>query len=338
MNLFTAPFKLPTLFSIPLLTSGLLMASNVALGNLAHADDSSWKAAFQPLPESAPTSQDNPMNPEKIALGKSLYFDTRLSKNEKMSCNSCHNIATFGVDNEPTSPGHENKRGGRNSPTVFNAALHIAQFWDGRAKDVEAQALGPILNPIEMGMPSEAAVIERLKSDKKTVEAFKQAFPGEKEPLTYANLGKAIGAYERTLITPSRFDQYLKGDEAALSPSEVAGAKLFMETGCMACHNGATLGGTMYQKLGLVKDYPTADMGRFETTKIETDKKTFKVPSLRNVAKTAPYFHDGSVKTLEEAVSLMAEYQLGRQLTKEHVASLVTFLGSLTATELPKAE
>jgi cytochrome c peroxidase len=249
-----------------------------------------------------------------------------------MSCNSCHNLSTFGVDNEPTSPGHEGKRGGRNSPTSFNAALHVAQFWDGRAKDVEAQALGPILNPVEMGMASEQQVVDRLKADPKTVEAFTKAFPGEAEPLTYANVGKAIGAFERTLITPSRFDAYLKGDEKALSAAEVEGAKLFVQTGCTACHMGATLGGQMYQKLGLVKEYDTKDLGRFEVTKNEADKKFFKVPSLRNVAKTGPYFHDGSIKTLDQAVSIMAEYQLGKQLSNDQVTSIVTFLGSLTGT------
>jgi len=295
----------------------------------ADADDNSWKAAFQPLPESAP-SAEHPTSPAKIALGKSLYMDTRLSKNDKMSCNSCHNLATFGVDNEPTSPGHEGKRGGRNSPSSFNAALHIAQFWDGRAKDVEAQALGPILNPGEMGMESDAKVVEKLKKDPKTVAAFKAAFPDQADALTYTNIGEAIGAFERTLMTPSRFDAYLKGDDNALTAAEKAGGKLFVQTGCTACHMGSTLGGQMYQKLGLVKDYPTQDMGRFETTKLESDKKIFKVPSLRNVAKTGPYFHDGSIKTLEEAVSKMGEYQLGKNLSKDEVASIVIFLNSLT--------
>jgi len=308
----------------------LLVAITVAT-SAAYADDNSWKAVFAPLPDTAATAE-HPTSPERVALGRSLYLDTRLSKNNKMSCNSCHKLDTFGVDNEPTSPGHEGKRGGRNSPSSFNAALHVAQFWDGRAKDVEAQALGPILNPVEMGMASEKQVVERLKADPKTVEAFKKAFPGEADPVTYANVGNAIGAFERTLITPSRFDAYLKGDENALSVEEKAGGKLFVETGCTACHMGATMGGQMYQKLGLVKEYDTKDLGRFEVTKNEADKKFFKVPSLRNVAKTGPYFHDGSIKTLEQAVSIMAEYQLGKQLSNEQVASIVTFLGSLTGT------
>jgi cytochrome c peroxidase len=299
--------------------------------NTANADDNAWKGAFQPLPDAA-ISAEHTSSPEKIALGKSLYMDTRLSKNDKLSCNSCHNIATFGVDNEPTSPGHEGKRGGRNSPSSFNAALHIAQFWDGRAKDVEAQALGPILNPIEMGMEGETNVVEKLRKDPKTVTAFKAAFPGQDDPLTYKNIGEAIGAFERTLITPSRFDAYLKGDDNALTAAEKAGGKLFVQTGCTACHMGSTLGGQLYQKLGLVKDYPTTDLGRFEVTKNEADKKLFKVPSLRNVAKTGPYFHDGSVKTLEEAVSKMGEYQLGKNLSNEEVTSIVTFLNALTGT------
>lgn len=317
-------------------TALTILAASVSI-HTARAEDTSWKAAFAPLPDSAP-SAENPSNPAKVALGKSLYFDTRLSKNGKMSCNSCHNIQTFGVDNEPTSPGHEGKRGGRNSPTSFNAALHIAQFWDGRAATVEKQALGPILNPGEMGMESEAQVVGILKADPKTVDAFKAAFPGEADPVTYPNVGNAIGAFERTLITPSRFDDFLKGDNKAISAEEKKGAELFLKTGCITCHNGATLGGMMYQKLGLVKDYPTADMGRFELTKQESDKKIFKVPSLRNVAKTGPYFHDGSVKTLDEAVSIMGEYQLGKKLSKEEVSDIVAFLGSLTAKNTPSVQ
>lgn len=301
----------------------------------ARAEDLSWKAVFAPLPEIA-ASQDNPITPAKVALGKRLYLDPRLSMDETISCNSCHNLKTFGVDNEPTSPGHKGQRGGRNSPSSFNAALHTSQFWDGRAATVEKQALGPILNPGEMAMPSEAAVIERLSKDKSYLKEFAAAFPGEKNPISYANVGNAIGAFERTLITPSRFDQFLKGDNNALTPEEKKGAQAFVQTGCVACHNGATLGGMMYQKLGLVKPYPTKDMGRFEVTKNEADKMMFKVPSLRNVAKTGPYFHDGSVKTLEEAVSQMAEYQLGKQLTPEQVKEIVTFLNSLTATDTSK--
>jgi cytochrome c peroxidase len=305
------------------------------VSTVALADDASWKAAFAPLPEVA-ASAENPITPQKVALGRRLYLDTRLSKDETISCNSCHNLKTFGVDNEPTSPGHKGQRGGRNSPSSFNAALHATQFWDGRAATVEKQALGPILNPGEMAMPSEAAVIERLKKDKTYPAEFAAAFPAEKDPLTYANVGNAIGAFERTLITPSRLDDFLKGDDKALTSEEKKGAQLFVQTGCTACHNGAGVGGMMFQKLGLVKPYPTTDMGRFEVTKNDADKMMFKVPSLRNVAKTGPYFHDGSVKTLEEAVSKMAEYQLGRQLTPEQVNEIVIFLNALTAKDTSK--
>ena len=322
-----------------------LVISLVALASLAAlasgtspaaADNAPWKAMFQPLPDVA-ESKENPLSPAKIALGKALYNDKRLSLDQDISCNSCHKLDSFGVDNEPTSPGHKGKRGDRNSPTTFNAALHIAQFWDGRAPTVEKQALGPILNPGEMAMPSETKVIERLKADPKTVADFKAAFPGQANPVTYENVGNAIGAFERTLMTPSRFDAYLKGNDAALSPQEKKGAQLFVETGCTACHNGVGVGGGMYQKLGLVKPYPTKDKGRSAVTKSEADTFVFKVPSLRNVEKTGPYFHDGSVKTLPEAVSQMAEYQLGKQLSTEQVNDIVAFLKTLTAEKAPNS-
>jgi len=292
----------------------------------AHADE---RALFKPLPKDAGTTQ-YPVSPERIALGEKLFNDRLLSKSKKISCNSCHTLSNFGVDNEPTSLGHEEHRGGRNSPSVYNAALHIAQFWDGRAADVEAQALGPILNPGEMAMPDEATVVKRLRADKDYPALFKKAFPSEKEPITFANVGLAIGAFERTLMTPSRFDSYLAGDDAALSAEEKAGLKTFVTTGCGACHNGVAVGGGMYQKVGLVVPYQTTDLGRFSITKNEADRFVFKVPSLRNSEKTAPYFHDGSVATLEEAVKLMGKHQLGRDLTKEDTASIVTFLRSLT--------
>jgi cytochrome c peroxidase len=201
---------------------------------------------------------------------------------------------------------------------------------------VEKQALGPVLNPGEMAMPSEQAVLDRLTADKALTAEFAAAFPGEKTPVTYTNVGNAIGAFERTLITPSRFDDYLKGDSSALTEKEKKGGALFVQSGCIACHNGPTVGGLMYQKLGLVKPYPTKDEGRAAITKQASDKYVFKVPSLRNVEKTGPYFHDGSVKTLDQAVSLMAEHQLGKQLSKEQVDDIVAFLGSLTASDPAK--
>jgi cytochrome c peroxidase len=291
----------------------------------------SVKAIFPPLPLEDAAKQPKAL----VALGKKLYMDTRLSKNGKISCNTCHNVATFGVDNEPTSPGHEGVRGGRNSPSSFNAALHVAQFWDGRAKDVEEQALGPVLNPVEMGMASAAAVEAQIASDKEYVAMFKAAFPDEKNPITFKNFGKAVGSFERTLLTPSRYDAFAKGDVTALSAEEKKGLKKFMETGCTSCHMGSTFGGSIYQKLGLVAPYPTKDLGRFEVTKNEQDKFFFKVPSLRNVAETGPYFHDGSVSDLSSAVTLMAKHQLGRDLSDQDTASIVTFLKALTG-EIPE--
>jgi cytochrome c peroxidase len=275
-------------------------------------------------------SASNPLTPEKVDLGRMLYYDPRLSKNHDISCNSCHLLARFGQDGEPTSPGHRGQRGGRNSPTVYNAALHVTQFWDGRAADVEEQAKGPVLNPIEMAMASEASVVAVLKSIPGYVDAFAAAFPGDPEPLSYDNMARAIGAFERNLLTPSRFDQFLKGDVSELSEVELVGLETFVDAGCITCHMGATVGGSIYQKLGLVKVYPTDDQGRFEVTGAEADRMVFKVPSLRNIAQTAPYFHDGSIATLERAVSIMAEHQLGKTLSNEENASIRAFLGALT--------
>jgi len=227
--------------------------------------------------------------------------------------------------------------GGRNSPTTFNAALHIAQFWDGREPDVEAQAGGPILNPVEMAMPSEAAVIERLSGIAEYTELFAQAFPDAEAPISYDNLKKAIGAFERKLITPSKFDDYLAGDNSALSDQEKEGLQAYIDAGCLACHSGNLLGGNMYQKFGLYGDYweltksKNIDMGKFDVTQKESDKYMFKVPSLRNIEKTAPYFHDGSVQDLNEAIRIMAKIQVNKDLTDEKISQIVTFLKTLTA-------
>lgn len=296
--------------------------------------DAARLAAFQPLPDVMP-SEKNPLSDEKIALGRMLYFDQRLSKNHDLSCNSCHGLDTYGVDNKRFSEGHKGQLGGRNSPTVYNAALHVAQFWDGRAADVEEQAKGPILNPVEMAMPDEQRVVDTVKSIPQYVELFAKAFPDAADPVTYDNIANAIGAFERKLVTPSRWDEFLKGDEAALTDAEKEGFNAFADAGCMACHTGANLGGHLYQKAGLIKPWPNqADLGRHDVTKADADKYFFKVPSLRNVAKTGPYFHDGSEETLEGAVRAMAEYQLGKELAEDQVKSIVTFLSALTG-ELP---
>ncbi|UJP05424.1 MAG: cytochrome-c peroxidase [Nitrosomonas sp.] len=307
------------------------MHDNDHHGGMMHGghklDPTTLKQFFEPLPASI---IDENKHAALIGLGKKLYLDPRLSINDKISCSSCHQLDNFGVDSQPTSPGHEGKRGGRNSPTTLNAALHIAQFWDGRAKNVEEQALGPILNPIEMGMPSEAAVIEKLKKIDEYKAMFAEAFKGEQDPIQYKNIGVAIGAFERTLLTPSRFDDFLKGDEKALNDTEKKGLQKFIQMGCVTCHNGVAIGGNSFKKIGMVEPYDTKDLGRYEITGLETDKKVFKVPSLRNIAKTGPYFHDGSVATLDEAIREMAEHQLGRKVGPGFVDDVKAFLGSLT--------
>lgn len=287
------------------------------------------------LPEEA-ASESNPVTEEKITLGRMLYFDTRFSKNHDISCNSCHDLANFGVDGQATSPGHKGKRGNRNSPTVYNAALHIAQFWDGRAADVEAQAKGPVLNPIEMAMPGEETVVAVLKSIPGYAPLFAAAFPGDEDAITYDNMARAIGAFERRLITADRLDAFVSGQDAALSDDELAGLEQFLDAGCITCHMGPTIGGGMYRKLGLVKPYETADPGRFNVTNDEADRGVFKVPSLRNIAGTGPYFHDGSVASLSEAIRLMGEHQLGLALSDEQVAQIETFLASLSGTVEPE--
>lgn len=287
-------------------------------------------SGYAPLPDSVPGA-GGPASKDLVDLGRMLYYEPRLSKSQKISCNSCHDLANYGVDSEPTSDGHKGQKGDRNSPTVYNAAAHFSQFWDGRAADVEEQAKGPVLNPVEMAMPSEPVVVKVLASMPEYVDLFKRAFPGDPKPMSYDNMAKAIGAFERGLMTPSRWDALLKGDQSALTEQEKLGFKTFTEAGCQMCHRGALLGGTSYQRLGLSKDYPrSADPGRAKVTKSDSDKNAFKVPSLRNVEKTGPFFHDGQTPTLEQAVKDMAEYQLGRTLTDEQTKQIVDFLKVLT--------
>lgn len=298
------------------------------------------KELFGELPTIA-LNPENSITDKKVTLGKTLYFDKRLSKDNTISCNSCHNLETHGVDNLSFSPGNDGGLGGRNSPTVLNAALHIAQFWDGRAKDVEGQAGGPILNPIEMAMPSEKAVVERLSKIDEYKELFAKAFPEEKSPITYPNIQKAIGAFERKLIVPSKFDDYLAGNEDALNQQEKDGLETFTTVGCITCHSGNLLGGQMFQKFGLTSNYwehtksKKIDEGKFEVSKNEADKYVFKTPSLRNVEKTYPYFHDGSVEKLEDAVNIMAKTQLNKELTVKETTDIIAFLKTLTG-EVPQ--
>lgn len=292
-------------------------------------------ALFSALPDKM-ESGHNPATEAKIKLGRMLYYEPRLSLDNTVSCNSCHDLEKYGVDGMATSKGYKGQLGGRNAPTVYNAAGHLAQFWDGRAEDVEQQAKGPILNPIEMAMPSKAEVEWRLERIPAYVELFQQAFPGEAKPVNYHNMALAIGAFERGLVTPSRFDRFLKSG-GGLSPQEVKGYEQFQKAGCASCHNGPYLGGNSFKKLGQMKAWPDEkDAGRVAVTKNERDRMNFKVPSLRNIEKTGPYFHDGKTATLEEAVKMMSRHQLNRELTNEQTVEIVAFLKTLTG-DLPKA-
>lgn len=319
---------------IPLLAVVLLLCAAPGCTRKKAALDPTRLTVFATLPEALPATAGGPLE-ERIALGRMLYYDPRLSKSHQISCNSCHELDKFGVDGQATSDGHRGQRGDRNSPTVYNAAAQFAQFWDGRALDVEEQAKGPVLNPVEMAMPSPEIVVATLRSMPEYVAAFQRAFPENKDPVTYDNAANAIGAFERKLLTPGRWDRFLQGDRTALTPAEQDGLAAFLDAGCQTCHAGALLGGSSFQRIGAVKPYPhTTDPGRYKVTKQEADRMLFKVPTLRNIEKTAPYFHHGQVATLEEAVAQMGDYQLGRKLDDVAARSIVTFLRSLTG-EIP---
>lgn len=306
--------------------------------------------AFEALPKKPPIPKDNPITKEKIELGKQLFFDPRLSKDGTVSCNSCHNVMASGTDNRPVSVGVDAQKGGRSAPTVWNAAFLTAQFWDGRAATLEDQAKGPILNPIEMGMPNPDEVVKRIKEIPGYVSQFKKVFGG-KDPVNYDNIAKAIATFERTLITPnSDFDRYIKGDKKALSASAKRGMKLVESVGCTSCHTGPNFSGPANLKIGqgFFQKFPTysdskyekkynlmADTGLASVTKKDSDKHMWRVPTWRNVAMTAPYFHNGSVATLEEAVRVMAKTQLDKTLKDKEVKDIVSFLNSLTG-EFPK--
>ncbi len=285
---------------------------------------------FAPLPATI-SSPENPVTDAKVKLGRILYYDPRLSANQKISCNSCHPLDAYGAQSTPVSTGYKNQKGSRNAPTVYNAAGHFAQFWDGRAPNVEEQAKGPITNPIEMAMPSNAAAVEVIKSMPEYVGLFQNAFPEDKDPITYNNMALAIGAFERGLVTPSRWDAFLKGDKSALSDTEKAGFNTFATTGCQWCHYGPYVGGEVYQKLGVMKPWPSqTDQGLYQRTKSEDDKMVFKVPSLRNIKNTSPYFHDGSVETVERAIRDMAVHQRGVTLTDAEVKRIGAWMDTLT--------
>lgn len=298
------------------------------------------KSLFGVLPDKMPGGEND--TPELIELGKKLYFETKLSINNTQSCNTCHDITNnmAGVDNKPVSPGAKDKVSGtRNSPTVFNAGYHFVQFWDGRAKDLKEQAKGPILNPVEMAMPTEKEVEKIIGDVPEYKELFVKAFPADKGKVSYDNIAHAIAAFERTLISKSRYDQWIAGNSKALTSVELMGMKHFIETGCITCHTGPLFGGNMYQKMGLVHPYENQkDQGRYDITKVEADKMMFKVPTMRNVALTQPYFHDGAEPTLKGSIEKMAWLNLGKKLTPEETEHIEAFLKALTDVNLENAK
>ena len=291
-------------------------------------------ASFSTLPEVV-EPEGYELTDELIDLGRMLFYEDRISISQEMSCNTCHFLDQYGVDGLQFSLGHDGQPVGRNSPTVYNAALHIAQFWDGRAADLEEQALGPILDAGEMGMPDPEDVILVLSTIPGYMPLFEAAFPDDPDPINYENVGRAIGGFERKLMTPDRFDEFLEGNEEALTEQEKRGLALFVNIGCASCHYGPAIGGERYAVMGQVEPYPDlTDEGRFIITGDEADMFVFKVPSLRNIAETGPYMHDGSINSLAEMVEIMATYQLGRDLTGDQITDIVAFLEALTG-ELP---
>ena len=324
-----------------LAATGILLAQALAFPALGQDDlMAQARKQFQPIPDAAPQLPNNPATATKIELGKMLFFDPRLSASHAISCNSCHNLGLGGADAEPTSLGHRWQHGGRNAPTVLNAIFNTVQFWDGRAKDLEQQAGGPMANPVEMASPPEHVPVQ-LKGIPGYRDAFAKAFPNEPDPVTLANAQKAIAVFEATLITPNApFDRFLKGKADALSPVQKEGLGLFMSKGCSGCHNGTNVGGGMYAPFGVVEKpgadlLPPADKGRFMVTKTPSDEFVFKVPTLRNIALTAPYFHTGKSWDLRQAVAVMGTTQLGASLSADEIDKVTAFLGSLTG-EQPK--
>jgi cytochrome c peroxidase len=309
------------------------------------------KKLFEPIPKTAPAIPGDPATDDKLALGRMLFFEPRLSDNHQISCATCHNLSLGGVDGGALSGGHDAQLAGREVQTVLNAIFNKSQYWDGRTSDLKDQVVnsvmanpkamlktrgGPMaINPAELSATKQRA-IDEFKSMPAYVQAFHKAFPDETNPMVYENVGRAIALFEATLITPDApFDRWLTGEAAALSDEQKDGLKLFMDKGCAGCHNGVNVGGASYAKFGAVAppppEYlPADDLGRFTVTKNVADKYAFKVPSLRNVELTAPYFHSGATFELSKAVSVMGETQLGVKLGEDETRKIVAFLKSLT--------
>ena len=307
------------------------------LANIALAENSLMSEAqeyFKPIPAAAPVLKGNPATPAKVELGKILYFEPRLSRSALISCNTCHNVGLGGADFQETSTGHGWRKGPRNAPTVLNSVYNVAQFWDGRAKDLAEQAKGPVQASVEMNNKPEM-VVKTLKSMPEYIALFKKAFPGEKDPVTFDNMAKAIEVFEATLVTPdSPFDRFLKGDAGALNKQEQKGLATFIDKGCSDCHGGINMGGDDYYNFGVIK-VPASrlvadDKGRFKVTQKAGDEFAFKSPSLRNIELTTPYFHSGKVWSLKAAVVVMSTAQLETSLKKNEVDNVVAFLKTTT--------
>ncbi|MDA8422725.1 MAG: c-type cytochrome [Nitrospiraceae bacterium] len=299
------------------------------------------KAIFGPLPASMPSSE-NPITPEKVKLGTVLFWESRISVDKTVSCAKCHPLGLYAVDGLRKSVGNNCKENPRNDPTILNAASQISEHWIGNRTSVEDQAKQALIGPPSFGMPDYGSVEKILKGMKGYVAMFKEAFPNEKDPVTVDNFAKAVGAFERTLVTPAPFDEFMQGNAAALTDQQKRGLRAFMDTGCMTCHFSPFVGGQMYQKFGVFEPYQkytksqSVDEGRFAVTKNPADKFVFKVPVLRNVAETPPYFHDGSVDKLTDAIMIMAKIQLAKDLSPAQADDIAAFLGSLTG-KIPEA-
>ncbi len=314
----------------------ILSFAGISFGN--NGDEDLLKQAnqlFGPLPK-AMVSEKNPITSEKVRLGKILFYETRISVDGTVSCARCHPIGLYAADGLKKSIGNNCKFNPRNAPTILDAAGQISEHWIGNRVDVEDQAKQAVIGPPSFGMPSYEAVEKKLKEIRGYENLFKKAFPADNNPVTVDHFAKAVGAFERTLVTPSAFDAFVKGEIGALKEQEKKGLRAYIQTGCMTCHSSTYFGGQMYQKFGIFEAYwkytksDPIDEGRYVVTKNEADKYVFKVPIHRNVAKTSPYFHDGSVDKLEDAVWIMGKIQLGKDLNRPQVEEIVTFLKSLT--------
>lgn len=318
---------------LALMTATVLLSLATGFAQANEVADEA-REVFEPIPFGMPELANNPATSDKIELGKTLFFDPRLSKSGLISCNTCHNLGMGGDDFQETATGHGWAKGPRNSPTVLNAVYNVAQFWDGRAKDLKEQAKGPVQASVEMNSTPES-VVKTLNSIPRYREMFATAFPGQKDPVSFDNMAAAIEVFEATLTTPdSRFDRFLRGEDAALNDEEQKGLKTFLDKGCADCHGGRNMGGQDYFAFGVMEkpahEIIGNDKGRYAVTHMEKDEYVFKAPSLRNITLTLPYFHSGKVWSLTDAVAIMGSSQLGIQLNSGEISQVAAFLQATT--------